>query len=249
MTPSSLPPDRFEERLLNELKQVVADQPAPAIPIKIRRKGFALSPRGYRLAGAGGGLALAAAGIVLVTGGDSSTPAYAVQTTPDGKVAVEIKSFKDADGLEKKLTAAGVPAVVNYLPLGKACAAGRFTTAQATGPGTSQIKGSGEAGKPGSVTFTIDRSEVPKGATLVVQTSGGDPDSVAPGGAGPQTARASGLRLAYAKGGVGKCVPVDAPVPSGPTKTKQGSGGAPFVGSTRRAGKGSGDGELVHRTN
>jgi hypothetical protein len=223
MTPTSLPPDRFEERLLANLKQVVADQPAPAEEIKNTRPGFSLSPRGYRLAGAGAGLALAAVGVVLVTGGDSSTPAYAVQTSADGKVSVEIKSFRDAGGLEKKLTAAGVPAVVNYLPLGKTCAPGMYTAAKDQSRGSSQIMGgTGVPGDKEAITFTIDRAEIPKDATLVIETSGGDPVAAMPKQG--VTGVIGGTRLAYAQGHVGTCNPVDAPEPTGPPQVKRSAG-------------------------
>ena len=102
--------DRFEERLLTELRQVVAERPEPLPAASAKR------PYG-RFALAGAGVATAVAAIaVFASSGDNTTSAYAIDKKPDGVVSVEIKSLKDADGLETGLRAAGVPAVVDYTP-------------------------------------------------------------------------------------------------------------------------------------
>ena len=104
--------DRFEERLLTELRQVVAERPEPLPAASAKR------PYG-RFALAGAGVATAVAAIaVFASSGDNTTSAYAIDKKPDGVVSVEIKSLKDADGLETGLRAAGVPAVVDYTPAG-----------------------------------------------------------------------------------------------------------------------------------
>jgi hypothetical protein len=69
---------------------------------------------------AGAGVAAATAAIALVaTSGDVTPSAYAVQTRPGGAVSVSINSLADAAGLQRSLRAAGVPAVVDYVPAGE----------------------------------------------------------------------------------------------------------------------------------
>ena len=108
MTASS----RFEDRLLHELREVVAARPAPGVAARRR-------PRRTRLALAGAGVAAATAVVAIVATGSDVTPtAYAVDSRPDGSVTVEIRSLHDAAGLQRSLRAAGVPAVVDYAPAG-----------------------------------------------------------------------------------------------------------------------------------
>lgn len=108
--------DNFEKRLLTELRQVSAENPAPANEAEAAR------PRKYgRFAAAGAGLAAVVAGIVIYTStGDNTPSAYAVEKQDDGKVAVEITDLEKADGLEASLVAAGVPAEV--MPVATVCA-------------------------------------------------------------------------------------------------------------------------------
>ena len=81
-----------------------------------------------------------------------------------------------------------VRAVVDYLPAGATCAPGRFRPAAAGEAGRSQLR----QGDDGSVSFTIDRGMVAPGATLVIESSGGD--------GGPTT-----MTIAVAEGPVGPC--------------------------------------------
>jgi hypothetical protein len=67
------------------------------------------------------------AGLPLVDVGNGAAAAYAVTANEDGTVSVEINSLRDAEGLERRLREAGVPAVVQYLPPGKACSDETFT--------------------------------------------------------------------------------------------------------------------------
>ena len=122
------------------------------------------------------------------TGGDPAAPAYAVQPHGDGSVTVTINGLRDADGLERALRDEGVRAVVDYLPAGATCAPGRFRPAAAGEAGRSQLR----QGADGSVSFTIDRGTVAPGATLVIESSGGD--------GGPTT-----MSIAVADGDVGPC--------------------------------------------
>jgi hypothetical protein len=110
--------DSFEDRLLEQLRRVVAERPIPAAPIHPRRGRT-------RLALAGGAVAAAATAVAIVaSSGDVTPSAYAVQPRPDGAVTVHIRSLRDADGLEHSLRAAGIPAVVDYVPAGQTGCAG-----------------------------------------------------------------------------------------------------------------------------
>jgi len=104
---------RFEDRLLEQLRQVVGEHPAPEPTTRRRR-------HRTRLVLAGVGVAAATAAVALFATGNDVTPsAYAVQSRPDGAVTVSIRSLSDADGLQRSLRAAGVPAVVDYVPAGR----------------------------------------------------------------------------------------------------------------------------------
>jgi hypothetical protein len=93
----------FEDRLLEQLRHVVADNPAPAPePIAPRRR------TGARLALVGAGAAAATAVAIVATGGGGTSDAYAV----DARIA----RLSDAAGLQRALRAKGVPAVVDYRP-------------------------------------------------------------------------------------------------------------------------------------
>ncbi len=128
----------FEDRLLHELRLVVAEQPAPvAVPAR----------RGRRLRrpllGVGVVAATTAAIAVLASSGDRTPSAYAVQSQANGAVSVTIHSLKDATGLQRKLRAAGVPAVVDYAAGGVPCVAGA-TPPEGGASGTMQVeKGAG----------------------------------------------------------------------------------------------------------
>ncbi|NUW37461.1 hypothetical protein HTZ77_39595 [Nonomuraea sp. SMC257] len=73
------------------------------------------------------GLAVAAAlagGIVVgpsLLGKGGATPSYAVTKDDHGVVTIQVRDFSDADGLRRRLEELGVPAIVDYVPLGKRC--------------------------------------------------------------------------------------------------------------------------------
>ena len=130
----------FEDRLLHELRLVVAEQPTPAA---------APAHRGRRLrrplVGIGVVAAATAAIAVVASSGDRTPSAYAVQSQANGAVSVTIHSLKDAAGLQRKLRAAGVPAVVDYAAGGVPCVAGA-TPPEGGAYGSVQVeKGSGAA--------------------------------------------------------------------------------------------------------
>lgn len=198
----------FEERLLVELREMVMANPVE------RGRRFA----GRRVAFAGGAAVLAAAaavGVLFLSAGTQS--AYAVTKNADGTVTVEIDSLTDSAGLQSKLRAAGVNAVVVYLPAGKMCKQPWFTPA---GPGASgETHGSAvERTSDGETRFTIS-GELPADSTLVISTQTG------PGGE-------QALGIGWAKGAVPPCDVVDAPAGSGPL------GGPPPTGASTQTGQG-----------
>ncbi|MFN2389156.1 MAG: hypothetical protein ABR575_06055 [Actinomycetota bacterium] len=191
------PMERFEERLLTALKQVVAERgalvptPAPGEAARpARRSGW---KPGILVAGAVA-LGLTVTGIVAV--GPAGTPAYAVTSQGDGRVRVEINHLSDADGLERKLEQAGIPAAVDYLATGMSCKEPRFTAV----PGDPRDMIGFEGGADGSLAFTLDRADFEGDRTLVVVTSG--PKEGPPTGAD--------VMAVIARGTVGPCEPVDA---------------------------------------
>jgi hypothetical protein len=116
------PLGRFEQRLLRELRQVVADRPRLS-PVG-ERSAATRRPFGRRslLALAGGAAATIAIASAVSLGGGGPSKAWAVDRNPDGTVTVRIDSLSDAAGLQRQLIDAGVPALVQYLPPGKTCA-------------------------------------------------------------------------------------------------------------------------------
>jgi hypothetical protein len=203
----------FEDQLLDELRAVVAARPAPELvaPPRARR-----APVG-RLALAGTALAATAAGVFVAAGGDPATPAYAVDRRSDGSVTVEIKSLRDAAGLQEKLRAAGINAVVEYTPFGKTCREPRGRPATAGGRHSMGMR----TGEGGATTFTIPRGDVGAGQTLVITASTG--------------ASASSVGTAIVEGPVAPCELVDAPALPAP-----GAGGAESGPSFSTGGAGAG---------
>jgi hypothetical protein len=200
----------FEERLLRELRSQVV---TPPVDHGKRRPLW----RGPRLVLAGGVAAVlvvaASAGAFFLSAGTQA--AYAVTRNADGTVTVQIDSLRDAAGLEAKLKAAGVNAVVEYLPEGKMCKQPWFTPAGHADGGMSSSTVGRTGG--GTTSFTIS-GHLPADDTLVVATQ------TSPG-------REQALGIAWAKGDVPACEVVDAPAGSGPL-------GGPPVG----AGGGSAQG-------
>lgn len=196
----------FEERLLHELQSVVTASPVD----RGQRRPLWRGPRLVVAVGLAVVLGAAAgAGVFLLAAG--APAAYAVTRNADGTISVEIDSLTDAAGLQARLQAAGVNAVVEYLPAGKMCQQPWFTPA---GRGTNhglQQSGVGRAGD-GAIRFTIS-GDHPAGATLVVTTQ-----------TGPGNEQALGL--AWAEGEVPPCRVVDAPAGSGPLGGPPGDGSA-----------------------
>ena len=182
--------DRFEDRLLEQLRRVVAAQPASPRPAARRR-----APRG-RLILAGAGAAAALAAVAFVVGsGDVATSAYAVESRTDGAVSVSIHSLSDASGLQRSLRAAGVPAVVDYVPAGQgrclsppagggASDGPRRTkgssakpeavrTREGAGPPAREVAGTRMTVGSDGATFTIDPGDLAPGDEVYITTSTG----------------------------------------------------------------------------
>jgi hypothetical protein len=197
----------FEDRLLHELRGMVAADPAAGE--ERRRPRTRGTPRRLALAGAGAVLVAVAAvaAVQLVSGG--AAPAYAVSKNDDGTVTVEISSLTDAAGLQQKLRDAGIRAVVQYLPPGKACKQPWPTAA----PGTPSSPGGSHSAIQGGVEHTGDHTRftisnnLPADDTLVITTQVGGPSEAT----GPS---AIGITLAH--GDVKPCEVVDAPAGSPP---------------------------------
>ncbi len=99
--------DSFESALLLELREHVAEHPAPE-PVRARRLG-----RRFRLA-AGGATGIAASVVaVFGLGAGGGSPAYAVDQDSDGDVIVTVHRLDDAAGLEQALRAKGIDADVS----------------------------------------------------------------------------------------------------------------------------------------
>ena len=197
----------FEERLLRELRSLVAAPPVD----RGQRHAFWRGPRLVLAGGLAAVLAAAAsAGVFFFSAGTQA--AYAVTKNADGTVTVEIDSLSDAAGLQAKLQAAGVNAVVEYLPAGKACKQPWFTPA---GFGAAGGLHGSEVGRTsdGSTRFTIS-GDLPSSSTLVITTQTGPGDERA-------------LGIAWAHGDVPPCEVADAPAGSGPL------GGPPTDGSAQ----------------
>jgi hypothetical protein len=205
----------YEERLLAELRALVEQNAAAAPPPRaVRRR----RPR-LVVAGVAGG-ACAATALIAFAGGDDGSTAYAVDHHDDGSVTVEIKALADATGLERELRAAGVPAEVDYLPIGQKCREGRFKPAAPGGRSTSSLTQRAD----GSVSFTISAGELQRGQTLVITSSGG------------RSQGATAVATAVAQGDVGPCEPVKAP--GLPDPEPGGAPAGPQSGTTEAHGSG-----------
>jgi hypothetical protein len=161
-------PERFEDRLLRELRQVVAERPAPATGSRRR------TPR-TRLALGGVGIAAATIAIaVIATGSDVTPNAYAVESHANGAVTVSISALRDANGLQSSLRAAGVPAVVDYVTAGGgACPSTppKVGAVQGTATGPTLVQGSATASAGPSTQVSPAGAAAPPGVTTTTVTA------------------------------------------------------------------------------
>lgn len=178
----------FEDRLLVELKQVVADRRsalAPEEPGPVRRRAWKPG-----LALAGGVIALGIAFVLPMALDGTGNAAYAVTRQADGTVRVEIHEFEDPDGLQRKLTEEGIQVHVD-LPEGKVC----DRPFVESGPVLDH-----ETESDGTVVFTLDPADYQGDNYLVIEAEeGGDP-----------------IHFYTASGEVPACEHVDVIEPDGP---------------------------------
>jgi hypothetical protein len=104
-------PQPFEDRLLAQLRRVVAEREDAREPTHNRtgRRRLVLSGAGAALV-----IAIVAIAAAAIGTGNRTTDAYAIQLRPGGRVAVSIYRLGDAKALQRSLRAAGVPAVVDF---------------------------------------------------------------------------------------------------------------------------------------
>jgi hypothetical protein len=210
MNGPEIPETGFARRLRAELKSVVAERGAE----QAARAGASDPParttwrrRGPRIGLAGAAVvSVAAVALILSAGGGATPTAFAVETQPEGKISVEVSSLEDPTGLEAALEEAGVSASVSYLETGMRCKEPRFQAASADGQALVAGPGSlisPSMGGDGPITFTIDRTEVEAGQTLVIA-------------AWPRPgALLGGAEMSVAEGTVAPCEPVPAPATDG----------------------------------
>jgi hypothetical protein len=163
VTGQQTPGGRFEERLLAELKAVVADR-AAAVARMEAEDHAAAKPAwrrlGPRLAlGAGIALAAVAAALVVSAGGDNASKAFAVVPREGGGVTIKIYSLEDASGLESALAEAGIRSQVTWLPVGKVCREPHYKPSIAHLPGGGTIGGMTMGGPGGPMTIAVESTQ------------------------------------------------------------------------------------------
>jgi hypothetical protein len=223
MTQDEKPRSGYQERLLTELRALAERNAAKAPPEPAGRRGVGRRPK-LALAGITGGACVASAAIALTGGDGGGSTAYAVEPHDDGSVTVEISRLEDAAGLERQLRAAGVPAEVDFLPLGRSCREPRFkpaagrtlellgglsipVTLGAVATGPTEL----ERRLVEKVSFTLQAGEtgdLRAGETLVITSRQGPHPRAEPS----QTM--TSITLAIAQGEVAPCDPVPARAPT-----------------------------------
>jgi hypothetical protein len=131
--------DSFESALLLELRQHVAEHPAPE-PVRARRP-----RRRLRLAAVGATGIAASVVAVFGLGSGGGSPAYAVDQDSDGDVIVTVHRLDDAAGLEQALRAKGIDADVSY---DADSSAGHFIVSDPDGASDQAPQGQGGLTKP-----------------------------------------------------------------------------------------------------
>ncbi|GAB3998531.1 hypothetical protein [Nocardioides marmoraquaticus] len=189
--------DPFQEALLHELRQVVAD--GSVEPTTARRRATRTVLAAAAVAAlVGAGLALPAL--------SGEQPAYAVVRGANGRVDVRVERLADAAGLERALARVGVAADVTYLPPDTRCADGRY--ADATAP----IAGAGvrfSMGDGVGYHLVLGPGAVGDRQTVVVAASRTSAE-VEVGDDGTRTLGGSWGSFGIAEGPVAPCRPVPA---------------------------------------
>jgi hypothetical protein len=157
--------DSFESALLLELRQHVAEHPAP-VPVRVRRP-----RRRLRLAAVCATGVAASLVAVFGLGSAGGSPAYAVDENSAGDVIVTVHRLDDAAGLEKALSGKGIDADVSYDADGSA---GEFSVSGPDGADGQAPRGEGGLSKPADGTGPSH-----------VQSGGEEGDGSGPATSGP----------------------------------------------------------------
>jgi hypothetical protein len=120
----------FEERLLQQCRQYVAEQPATVAPRRRNAPAWGLVASGLAAAGLAAVLVLPLLADGAATGPRPAPPrettmdAFTISAEQGGalRLTLRLRGPGDAAALERQLKAAGVNADVTYLPDGKTCA-------------------------------------------------------------------------------------------------------------------------------
>jgi hypothetical protein len=224
----------FEEKLLEELKTVVAQRGAEQAA---STEPAAHSPawrRAPRLAvGVATVLAAAAGVLVFSSGSDNTSKAFAVEPQEGGGVTIKVYSPEDAAGLEGALAEAGIRSQVTWLPAGMTCREPRFTESTVKSPLGGSIGGTGMAGPGKAMTIGVmsseewhelrqeyKRGEISEGeffpGNITLEPASFRPDQtvVISGSRGPYAGDPEGgfeARMGIAEGPVEPCEPVSLP--------------------------------------
>jgi hypothetical protein len=219
----------FEQRLLDELKNIVAQrsaEEAASTDAGLHKPAWRRPPR--LAAGAGAALAIAAGVLVIGSGSGNTSQAFAVEAQEGGGVTIAVYSPEDAAGLEGALAEAGIHSQVTWLPAGMTCREPRFKQSQVKTPLGGTIGGLAGAGPGPAMTIgviTAQRLELAELAEAQQHGSGPnialDPASFRPdqsvvisGAPGPYDGDPEGgyeFRFAIAEGPVESCDPISVP--------------------------------------
>lgn len=163
MTGQQTPGGGFEERLLAELKAVVADRAAAAA--RMEAEDHAAPRSAWRRLGPpfalGAGIAMAAvvAALVVSAGGDNPSKAFAVSPREGGGVTIEIYSLEDASGIENALAEAGIRSQVTWLPVGEVCREPHYKPSIVHLPGGGTISGITMGGPGRPMTIAVESTK------------------------------------------------------------------------------------------
>lgn len=163
MNDTQAPLNGFEQRLLAALQDEIKVRTATT-------KRTTRRPSRTTLALAGAAVVIGAIGAVatpLLAGQHGAPRAFAVSTSADGTVTAVIYRFQDAAGLQKQLGDAGVTAVVQYAPTGKACERPSYTHLEHTLPHGAISFGLGVGDNYDGASVTVEPSAL-HGLTLVL---------------------------------------------------------------------------------
>lgn len=150
----------FKERLLNELKTVVAQRAAEQEVSSEPARHLPSWRRAPRLAvGAGAVLATAAALFVFNSGSDSTSRAFAVEQQDGGGMTITIYSPEEAAGLEGALADAGISSQITWLSPGTTCSEPRFTKSTVKSPLGGDFGGIGAVGPGKAMTIALISSK------------------------------------------------------------------------------------------